>query len=126
MTPRLVIHIEQYRKWNIFIQFHNNEYHVYGQRYFNKKTIFHTTIIGEHTTICYLDEILKYTKNIPQHSITLFYTDLSVDAPFYLYEECAKDRVKEIIGYDNCCLNVGKLSMYLGFVRHSISIEEYK
>jgi len=123
---RLVIHIQQYKKWNIFVQFYNNAYHVYGQRSFNEKTIFHTIFLGEHTALCYLDEILKYTKNRPQYSITLFYTDLSVDAPFSLYEECAKDRVKEIIGYDNCCLEPSKIMMYLGFVRHSISIEEYK
>lgn len=98
-------------------------YHVFGQRSFNETTIFHTTFSGEHTTLCYLDEILKYTRNRPNFSITLFYTDLSIDAPFSQYEMWANDRTKEVIGYDNLCLETGKVMAYLGFVRQSISIE---
>jgi hypothetical protein len=81
---------------------------------------------GEHTTVCYLDEILKYTRNRPNFSITLFYTDLSIDAPFSQYEVSAHDRTKEVIGYDYLCLDSSKVMMYLGFVRQNILIEEYK
>lgn len=123
---RLVFHIRQHNKWSIFVQFYNNMYHVTGRRSFNETTIFHTTFSGEHTTLCYLDEILKYTRNRPNFSITLFYTDLSIDASFSLYETCAHDRTKEIVGYDYLCLTLSKMMMYLGFVRQSISIEEYK
>ena len=123
---RLVFHIRQHNKWSIFVQFYNNMYHVFGQRSFNENTIFHTTFSGEHTTLCYLDEILKYTRNRPNFSITLFYTDLSIDAPFSQYEVCAHDRTNEVIGYDNLCLTQNKVMMYLGFVREKISVEEYK
>lgn len=101
-------------------------YHVTGRRSFNETTIFHTTFSGEHTTVCYLDEILKYTRNRPNFSITLFYTDLSIDDSFSLYETCANDRMKEVIGYDYLSIDTSKVIMYLGFVRQSISIEEYK
>lgn len=123
---RMVFHIQQHNKWSVFVQFYNNMYHVFGQRSSNENTIFHTTFHGEHTLICYLDEILKYTRDRPNFSITLFYTDLSVDAPFSQYEVCAHDRTKEIIGYDYLSLEPGKVMMYLGFVRQNISIEEYK
>ena len=123
---RLVFHIRQHNKWSIFVQFYNNMYHVTGRRSFNETTIFHTTFSGEHTTVCYLDEILKYTRNRPNFSITLFYTDLSIDDSFSLYETCANDRMKEVIGYDYLSIDTSKVIMYLGFVRQSISIEEYK
>ena len=123
---RMVFHIRQHNKWSVFVQFYNNIYHVIGKRSFNENTVFHTTFNGEHTTLCYLDEILKYTRNRPNFSITLFYTDLSIDAPFSQYEACVHDRMKEIIGYDHLCLEVGKVMMYLGFVRQYISIEEYE
>ena len=123
---RLVFHIRQHNKWSVFVQYYNHAYHVVGRRSFNENTIFHTTFNGEHTTLCYLDEILKYSRNRPNFSITLFYTDLSTDAPFSDYEVCANDRTKEIIGYDYLCIESGKVMMYLGFVRQSISIEEYK
>ena len=122
----MVFHIRQHNKWSVFVQFYNNIYHVIGKRSFNENTVFHTTFNGEHTTLCYLDEILKYTRNRPNFSITLFYTDLSIDAPFSQYEACVHDRMKEIIGYDHLCLEVGKVMMYLGFVRQYISIEEYE
>ena len=114
---RMVFHIRQHNKWSVFVQFYNNIYHVIGKRSFNENTVFHTTFNGEHTTLCYLDEILKYTRNRPNFSITLFYTDFSIDAPFSQYEACVHDRTKEIIGYDHLCLEVGKVIMYLGFVR---------
>jgi hypothetical protein len=101
-------------------------YHVFGRRSFNENTVFHTTFNGEHTTLCYLDELLKYTRNRPQFSITLFYTDLSIDAPFSKYEACLHDRTKEVTGYDYLCIDPSKVNMYLGFVRQNISIEEYK
>ena len=123
---RFVFHIRQHNKWSIFVQFYNNMYHVTGRRSFNETTIFHTTFSGEHTTVCYLDEILKYTRNRPNFSITLFYTDLSIDDSFSLYETCANDRMKEVIGYDYLSIDTSKVIMYLGFVRQSISIEEYK
>ena len=123
---RLVFHIRQHNMWSIFVQFYNNTYHVVGRRSFNENTVFHTTFTGEHTTLCYLDEILKYTRNRSNFSITLFYTDLSIDAPFSQYEVCAHDRTKEVIGYDNLCLEPGKVMAYLGFVRQNISIEEYE
>jgi len=123
---RMVFHIRQHNKWSVFVQFYNNIYHVIGKRSFNENTVFHTTFNGEHTTLCYLDEILKYTINRPNFSITLFYTDLSIDAPFSQYEACVHDRTKEIIGYDHICLEVGKVIMYLGFVRQNISIEQYE
>ena len=123
---RMVFHIQQHNKWSVFVQFYNNMYHVFGRRVNNDTTIFHTTFLGENTTMCYLDEILKYTRNRPQFSITLFYTDLSIDAPFSHYETCVNDRTKEIVGYDHLCLEVGKVIMYLGFIRQNISIEEYE
>lgn len=123
---RMVFHIRKHNKWSIFVQFYNNIYHVIGKRSFNENTVFHTTFNGEHTTLCYLDEILKYTRNRPNFSITLFYTDISIDAPFSQYETCAHERTKEIVGYDCICLEVGKVMMYLGFIRQKISIEEYK
>ena len=123
---RMVFRIRQHNKWSVFVQFYNNIYHVIGKRSFNENTVFHTTFNGEHTTLCYLDEILKYTRNRPNFSITLFYTDLSIDAPFSQYEACVHDRMKEIIGYDHLCLEVGKVMMYLGFVRQNISIEQYE
>lgn len=123
---RLVFHIRQHNKWSVFVQYYNHAYHVVGRRSFNENTVFHTTFNGEHTTLCYLDEILKYSRNRSNFSITLFYTDLSTDAPFSHYEVCANDRTKEIIGYDYLCIEPGKVMMYLGFVRQSISIEEYK
>ena len=122
----MVFHIQQRNKWSVFVQFYNNMYHVFGRRVNNDTTIFHTTFLGETTTMCYLDEILKYTRNRPQFSITLFYTDLSIDAPFSHYETCVHDRTKEIVGYDHLCLDPSKVMMYLGFVRQDISIEEYK
>lgn len=123
---RMVFHIQQHNKWSVFVQYYNNMYHVLGKRSFNDTTIFHTTFSGEYTTLNYLDEILKYTKNRPNYSITLFYTDLSIDAPFSLYETCVHDRTKEIVGYDYLCLEPSKVNMYLGIVRQNISIEEYK
>ena len=123
---RMVFHIQQHNKWSVFIQFYNNMYHVFGRHSFNDTTVFHITFPGEHTTICYLDEILKYTRNRPIFSITLFYTDLSIDAPFSLYEACQHDRTNEITGYDYLCLEPSKLLMYLGFVRQNISIEKYE
>lgn len=122
---RMVFHIQQHNKWSVFVQYYNGAYHVYGKRSFNDTTIFHSTFSGEHTTLCYLDEILKYTRNRPIFSITLFYTDLSTDAPFSQYEACARDRTKEVVGYDYLCLDLSKVMMYLGFVRQNISIEEY-
>ena len=123
---RMVFHIQQHNKWSVFVQFYNNMHHVFGRRFNNDTTIFHTTLLGENTTMCYLDEILKYTRNRPQFSITLFYTDLSIDASFSHYETCVHDRTKEIVGYDHLCLDPSKVLMYLGFVRQDISIEEYK
>lgn len=123
---RMVFHIRQHNKWSVFVQFYNNMYHVFGRRFNNDTTIFHTTFLGETTTLCYLDEILKYTRNRPQFSITLFYTDLLIDAPFSHYETCVHDRTKEIVGYDHLCLDPSKVLMYLGFVRQDISIEEYE
>jgi len=122
----MVFHIQQHNKWSVFIQFCNNMYHVFGRRSNNDATVFHNTFLGEHTALCYLDEILKYTRNRPNFSITLFYTDLSIDAPFSHYETCVHDRTKEIVGYDHLCIDPSKVMMYLGFVRHNISIEEYK
>jgi hypothetical protein len=123
---RMVFHIRQHNKWSIFVQYYNNVYHVFGRRFNNENTVFHTTFSGEHTTVCYLDEILKYTRNSPNFSITLFYTDLSIDASFSQYETCLHDKEKEIIGYDGLSLTLGKVLMYLGFIREKISIEEYK
>ena len=123
---RMIFHIRQHNKWSIFVQFYNNMYHVIGKRSFNENTVFRTTFSGEHTTLCYLDEILKYTRNKPNFSITLFYTDLSIDAPFSQYEACVHDRTKEIVGYDHLCLEVGKVIMYLGFIRQYVSIEQYE
>ena len=123
---RIVFHIQQHNKWSVFIQFYNNMYHVFGRRFNKDATIFHTTLSGENMTFCYLDEILKYTRNRPQFSITLFYTDLSTDAPFSYYETCVHDRTKEIVGYDHLCLYPSKVIMYLGFVRQNISIKEYE
>jgi len=122
---RLVFHIQQHNKWSIFVHYDNNMYHVFGKRSFNS-VIFHTKFLGENTTLCYLDEILKYTRNRPNYSITLFYSDLSIDAPFSQYEACLHDRTKEIVGYDYLCLEPCKVLMYLGFVRQDISIEEYE
>ena len=123
---RIVFHIQQHNKWSVFIQFYNNMYHVFGRRFNKDATIFHTTLSGENMTFCYLDEILKYTRNRPNFSITLFYTDLSIDAPFSHYEACVHDRSKEVTGYDYICLDISKVVMYLGFVRQGISIEEYE
>ena len=123
---RMVFHIRQHNKWSIFVQFYNNVYHVFGRRSFNENTVFHTTFNGEHTTLCYLDELLKYTRNRPQFSVTLFYTDILIDAPFSHYEVCAHDRTKELTGYDYLCLSPSKVIMYLGFVRQNISIQEYR
>lgn len=124
---RMVFHIQQHNKWSVFVHYdkHDRVFHVFGRR-FNNDTIIHTTFLGEHTTICYLDEILKYTKNRPNFSITLFYSDLSINASFSHYEACVHDRTKEIVGYDYLCLDPGKVLMYLGFVRQDISIEEYE
>lgn len=123
---RMVFHILQHNKWSIFVHFYNNAHHVFGKRFNNESTVFHTTFSGEHMMLCYLDEILKYTRNKPNFSITLFYTDLSIDASFSQYETCANDRTKEVIGYDNLSLDQNKVLMYLGFIREKISIEEYK
>jgi hypothetical protein len=125
---RLVFHIHQHNKWSVFVHYdkHGNMYHVFGRRFNNDTTIFHTMFSGDHTTLCYLDEILKYTRNRPNFSITLFYTDLSTDAPFSQYETCANDRTKEVVGYDYLCLDPAKVLMYLGFIRQDISIEEYE
>jgi hypothetical protein len=125
---RLVFHIHQHNKWSIFINYdkHERVFHVFGRRFNNDTTIFHTKFLGENTTLCYLDEILKYTRNRPNFSITLFYSDLSIDAPFSKYEACVHDRTKEVVGYDYLCLDPGKVLMYLGFVRQDISIEEYE
>jgi hypothetical protein len=124
----LVFHIQQHNKWSIFIHYdkHDRVFHVFAKRFNNDTTIFHTTFLGEHTTLCYLDEILKYTRNRPNFSITLFYSDLSIGASFSQYEACVHDRTKEIVGYDYLCLDPGKVLMYLGFVRQDISIEEYE
>ena len=123
---RMIFHIRQHNKWSVFVQFYNNMYHVIGKRSFNENTVFRTTFSGENTTLCYLDEFLKYTRNKPNFSITLFYTDLSIDAPFSQYEACVHDRTKEIVGYDHLCLDPSKVIMYLGFVRQNISIKEYE
>lgn len=123
---RIIFHIRQHNKWSVFIRYdkHSNMYHVFGKRSFNDGIIFHTTFSGERTTVCYLDEILKYTRNRPNFSITLFHSDLSIDAAFSQYEACVHDRTKEIIGYDDLCLDTNKISMYLGFTCQDISIEE--
>ena len=125
---RMIFHIQQHNKWSVFVHYdkHDRVFHVFGRRSFNDTTIFHTIFLGEHTTLCYLDEILKYTRNRPNFSITLFYTDLSTDAPFSQYETCANDRTKEVVGYDYLCLDPAKVLMYLGFIRQDISIEEYE
>ena len=125
---RMVFHIRQHNKWSVFVHYgkHDRMYHVLGRRSFNDGLIFHTTFSGENTTLCYLDEILKYTRNRPNFSITLFYSDLSIDAPFSQYEACVRDRTKEIVGYDYLCLEPSKILMYLGFVRQGVSIEEYE
>ena len=123
---RMVFHIQQHNKWSVFVQFYNNVHHVFGRRFNNENTVFHTTFSGEHTTLCYLDEILKYTRNRPNFSITLFYTDLSIDASFSQYETCLHDKEKEVIGYDNLSLGQDKVLIYLGFIREKISIEEYE
>lgn len=125
---RMVFHIHQHNKWSIFVNYDKDErvFHVFGRRFNNDTTIFHTKFLGENTTLCYLDEILKYTRNRPNFSITLFYSDLSIDAPFSKYEACVHDRTKEVVGYDYLCLDPGKVLMYLGFVRQDISIEEYE
>lgn len=123
---RMVFHIRQHNKWSIFIQFYNNLYHVTGRRSFNENTIFHTVFSGMHSTSCYLDEILKYTRNRSNFSTTLFYTNISIDAPFSLYEACVHDRMKEIIGYDNICLDKSKVFMYLALVQENILIEPYE
>jgi len=124
----MVFHIQQHNKWSIFVHYdkHDKVFHVFGRRFNNDTTIFHTKFLGESTTLCYLDEILKYTRNRPNFSITLFYSDLSIDAPFSQYEACVHDRTKEIVGYDYLCLDPGKVLMYLGFVLQDISIEEYE
>ena len=122
---RMIFHIQQHNKWSVFVHY-DKVFHVFGKRSFNDTTIFHTIFLGEHTTLCYLDEILKYTRNRPNFSITLFYSDLSIDAPFSKYEACVHDRMNEIVGYDYLCLDPGKVLMYLGFVRQDISIEEYE
>ena len=125
---RMIFHIQQHNKWSVFISYdkHDRVFHVFGKRFNNDTTIFHTTFLGEHTILCYLDEILKYTRNRPNFSITLFYSDLSIDAPFSKYEASVRDRTKEIIGYDYLCLEPSKILMYLGFIRQGISIEEYE
>ena len=125
---RMVFHIQQHNKWSVFVHYdkHDNMYHVFGKRSFNDNVIFHTTFSEQHTTLCYLDEILKYTRNRPNFSITLFCSDLSIDAPFSKYEACLRDRTNEITGYDYLCLEPSKVLMYLGFVRQNISIEEYE
>ena len=124
----MVFHIRQHNKWSVFVHYdkHDRVFHVFGKRSFNDTTIFHTTFFSEHTTLCYLDEILKYTRNRPNFSITLFYSDLSINASFSKYEACVHDRMNEIVGYDYLCLDPGKILMYLGFVRQDISIEEYE
>ena len=125
---RMVFHIRQHNKWSVFVHYgkHDRMYHVLGRRSFNDGVIFHTTFSGENTTLCYLDEILKYTRNRPNFSITLFYTDLSIDASFSQYETCLHDKEKEVIGYDNLSLGQDKVLIYLGFIREKISIEEYE
>ena len=124
--PRLVFHIRQHNKWSIFIQYYNNMFHIFGQRSFNKNTIFHTTFIGEHSLYLYLEEILDFTTNRPDYSITLFYSDLLEDSPFSEFETYANDRMKEVIGYDYIQLNEVKLIRNLEFVRRNVYVEEYK
>ncbi len=126
---RMIFHIRQHNKWSVFVQYDkpNNTYHVLGRRSFNDGVIFHTTFLGEHTTHCYLDEILNYTNSKrPNYSTTLFCCDLPFDAPFSEYEACVNDRTKEVIGYDYLHLDTNKVLMYLGLVRQDILIEEYK
>jgi hypothetical protein len=101
-------------------------FHIFGQRSFNKNTIFHTTFIGEHSLYLYLEEILDFTTNRPDYSITLFYSDLLEDSPFSEFETYANDRMKEVIGYDYIQLNEVKLIRNLEFVRRNVYVEEYK
>lgn len=101
-------------------------FHVFGRRSFNENTVFHTTFFGEHSTYSYLEEILDFTKNRPDYSITLFYSDLLEESPFSEFETYANDRMKEVIGYDYIQLTEGKLLRYLDFVRKNIYIEEFK
>jgi hypothetical protein len=74
----------------------------------------------------YLEEILDFTKNRPDYSITLFYSNLLEDSPFSEFESYANDRMKEVIGYDYIQLDNGKLMRYLEFVRRNVYVEEYK
>ena len=76
--PRLVFHVRQHNKWSIFVQYYNNMFHVFGQRSFNKNTVFHTTFVGYYSVYLYLEEILDFTKNRYDYSITLFYSDLTL------------------------------------------------
>ena len=102
-------------------------FHVFGMRDFNKNTIFHTSLIGEHSTHLYLDEILDFKKNRADYSITLFYSDLFEDSgPFSEFETRANDRMREIIGYDYIQLHEAKVLKYLEFLRNELRIEEYK
>ena len=125
--PRLIFHVRQHNKWSIFVQYYNNMFHVFGMRDFNKNTIFHTSLIGEHSTHLYLDEILDFKKNRADYSITLFYSDLFEDSgPFSEFETRANDRMREIIGYDYIQLHEAKVLKYLEFLRNDVHIEEYK
>jgi hypothetical protein len=69
---------------------------------------------------------LDFTKNRPDYSITLFYSNLLEDSPFSEFESYANDRMKEVIGYDYIQLDNGKLMRYLEFVRRNVYVEEYK
>lgn len=130
--PRLVFHVRQHNKWSIFVEYYNNMFHVFGIRDFNKKTIFHTKIMGEYSTCLYLDEILDFKKNRTDYSITLFYSDLLFfedGGLFSQFETHANDRMREIIGYDYIQLYEAKVIKYLDFLRnefHVEHVEEYK
>ena len=124
--PRLVFHVRQHNKWSIFVQYYNNMFHVFGQRSFNKNTVFHTTFVGYYSVYLYLEEILDFTKNRYDYSITLFYSDLLEDSPFSEFETYANDRMKEVIGYDYIQLYEAKLLRYLEFVQRNVYIDEFK
>lgn len=124
--PRLVFHVKQHNKWSIFVQYYNNIFHVFGRRSFNQNTVFHTTFVNYHTVYLYLEEILDFTKNRHDYSITLFYSDLLEDSPFSEFETYANDRTKEVIGYDYIQLYESKLLRYLEFVQRNVYIDDFK
>jgi len=122
--PRLVFKIVEHNNWSIFIQYHNNNFHVFGKRRFNDAAIFHSTFYSADDVGSYLEEIADFKSMKNDFSITLFYSNLMPDSFYSEFESYAADRTKEIIGYDNITFSKHTCMKYLQFVKSNVYITE--